>query len=165
MLSYYCDQGEIILKGNCGFHLDFQNSDYSKTFSYKKSEEFAIKKLWGNVKYILTSLCSFGLFVVPALSNLNLDLECIILGKDSMQCVCKYTPSFLCYEMLAYGKSSPPFPKVKWAELSFLCKKLKEGFDLWTQPHTSTLLSGWLNNQGYLPVSYAYLSHFKCCNT
>lgn len=30
VLSYYCDQREIILKGNCGFHLDFQNADYKK---------------------------------------------------------------------------------------------------------------------------------------
>lgn len=54
MLSYYCDQGEIILKGNSGFHLDFQNSDYSKLLVTKKKKkkirEFAIKKLWGNVK-------------------------------------------------------------------------------------------------------------------
>lgn len=64
-------------------------------------------------------------------------MEFIVLVKDSMLWVCKYTPSFLCYEMCNYhwhmeGTAPSPLllPKVKWAKLSFLCKQLKEEFDL-----------------------------------
>lgn len=49
VLSYYCDQGEIILKGSCGFHLDFQNGAYNKLV-VRTIWEFVIKKLWGNIK-------------------------------------------------------------------------------------------------------------------